>query len=200
VIIADDHPVVRMGFAELLAWEADIEVVAEAETGEQAVALARELNPQVVMMDLSMPGRGGVWAIEQILAHAAPNGGPKILVVTVFESDARIKQALSAGAAEYIIKACQPGEVVAAVRRVATGQPELSKQARAALESKGYVLSNREAQALRLAARGLSNPEIAVALMVAESTVKTLLARAYTKLDASDRAHAVARAIAEDLI
>jgi DNA-binding NarL/FixJ family response regulator/signal transduction histidine kinase len=201
VVVVDDHPIVRRGLVELLGDNSDIDIVGEAATGEEAVRVAMETAADVVLMDLAMPGRGGVWAISQILADSAHAGrATQVLAVTVFESDARIVDAMRAGAAEYIIKASPPEVFAQAVRRAATGNPAPTDQVRAALAHHQNVLSNREREVLRLVAQGLSNIEIAEQLWVQPSTIKTLLTRIYVKLDVPDRAAAVAEALSRDLI
>jgi DNA-binding NarL/FixJ family response regulator len=201
VVVVDDHPVVRRGIVELLRECPDVEVVGEAATGEEGVRVARQTAPDVVMMDLEMPGRGGVWAISQILADSARAGrGTRVLAVTVFESDARIKAAMAAGASEYIVKASSPEVFAKAVRRAAVGRAVLTAEVQAALANRGSDLSKRETEVLRLVAEGLSNVQIAERLFVAPSTVKTMLARVYAKLDVADRAAAVAAALANDII
>jgi DNA-binding NarL/FixJ family response regulator len=201
VVVVDDHPVVRRGIVELLSENADIAVVGEAATGEEGVRVARELGPDVVTMDLEMPGRGGIWAISQVLADAARTGrNTRVLAVTVFASDARINEAMAAGASEYIVKASPPDVFAQAVRRVAAGQAVLTAEVETALSNRKELLSRREAEILRLVAKGMSNVEIAEELYVAPSTIKTMLTRIYVKLGVTDRASAVAAALGNDLI
>jgi signal transduction histidine kinase/ActR/RegA family two-component response regulator len=134
VLVADDHPIVRTGLVDLLGQEPDIEVVGAAGTGEDAVRLALETAPDVVMMDLEMPGKGGVWAIAQILSDAAAVGREtSVVAVTVFESDARVARAVRAGASEYIVKASSPEVFAQAVRRTAAGRSGRSPRPEAAL-------------------------------------------------------------------
>ncbi|MDR1799430.1 MAG: hybrid sensor histidine kinase/response regulator transcription factor [Bifidobacteriaceae bacterium] len=201
VIVADDHPIVRKGLVDLLRDDAQFEVLGEAATGEEAVELARELGPDVVLMDLQMPGRGGVWATQQVLADAARLGrGTRTLAVTMFDSDVRIVEAMGAGADDYILKANPPPKIVEAVRRVAAGKPQPSAVVAAALANPGQPLTQREAEVLRLVARGMPNKEVAAKLFVAESTIKTHLSSIYAKLGVNDRTHAVTEAIARELI
>jgi DNA-binding NarL/FixJ family response regulator len=201
VLVVDDHAIVRRGLVELLRDEPGIDVVGEAETGEEAVRLALETAPDVVMMDLAMPGRGGVWAISQILADSARAGRTtRVVAVTVFETDGRIVEAMQAGAVEYLVKASSAETFVNAVRRVAAGHPALSADVKEVLENGKSRLSRREVEILRLVAAGLSNIEIAEELTVQPSTIKTMLQRTYLKLDVPDRAAAVAEALRRDLI
>jgi DNA-binding NarL/FixJ family response regulator/signal transduction histidine kinase len=201
VLVVDDHPVVREGLVELLNRAVDIDVVGEAATGEEAVALARETEPQVVTMDLEMPGKGGVWATQQILADAVQAGREtRVLAVTVFESASQIVQAMRAGAVEYLIKTGPRDQFAAAVRRAAAGHPLRGAHVEEALGAGNGGLSRREVEVLRLAARGLSNKEIARELMVQPSTIKTQLSRVYLKLDVPDRTAAVAKALAQHWI
>ncbi|MDR0594342.1 MAG: response regulator [Bifidobacteriaceae bacterium] len=201
VVVVDDHPIVRRGLVELLNREPDIQVVGEAETGEEAVRVAARLDPDVVMMDLEMPGQGGVWATSQIVSDAAQAGrSTRVLAATVFESDARIIQAIRAGACEYWVKAHPPEVFVRAVRRVAAGRPLRSTTVEAALAAGKDALSPREVEVLRLAAKGLSNKQIAGHLTVQPSTVKTQLSRIYLKLDVPDRTAAVTEAMANGWI
>ncbi|MDR1188106.1 MAG: response regulator transcription factor, partial [Bifidobacteriaceae bacterium] len=201
VLVADDHPIVRKGLVDLLGQEPDIEVVGEAGTGEEAVRLTLETAPDVVMMDLEMPGKGGVWAISQILSDAAGSGREtSVVAVTVFESDARIVQAVRAGAAEYIVKASPPEVFAEAVRRAAAGRSRRSPEIKAALANEKRGPSEREIEVLRLVSQGLSNTEIAERLGVGGSTVKTLLSRVYLKLGVLGRSHAVKEATAREWI
>jgi DNA-binding NarL/FixJ family response regulator/signal transduction histidine kinase len=201
VLVVDDHPIVRQGLVDLLNRAPDITVIGEASTGEEAVEMARRTAPDIVTMDLEMPGNGGVWAIEQILADAAQAGcQTRAVAVTVFDSDARIAQAVRAGASDYLIKGSPREEFARAVRQAAAGPHDYSLRIKAALDSSQVRLTPREAEILRLAARGLSNREIAEELVVQPSTVKTLLSRIYLKLDVSDRTAAVTHSMERELI
>jgi DNA-binding NarL/FixJ family response regulator len=201
VIVADDHPIVRKGLVDLLNDEPDFDVIAQAVTGEEAVVLAGRLNPDVVLVDLQMPGRGGAWATSQILAAATRSGqSTRVLIVTMFESDARIVEAIGAGATDYVVKSSHPADITAAVRRVADGQHSPSPAVQAAMASGGVHLTGREIQVLRLAAQGLSNKQISGRLTVEASTVKSHLTSVFAKLGVSSRTHAVTEAIAQELI
>ncbi|MDR1294223.1 MAG: response regulator transcription factor [Bifidobacteriaceae bacterium] len=201
VLVADDHPIVRKALVDLLAQEPDMQVVGVAATGEEAVRVALETAPDVVMMDLKMPGRGGIWAIRQILSDAAGSGrATKVVAVTASESDALVAQAVKAGVAGYIVKASAPEVFAATVRRVATGHSQRSTEVAVALSRAERRPSKREVEVLRLAAEGLSNKEIAERIGVAQSTVKTLLSRMYRKLGVRGRSHAVREAISREWI
>ncbi|MDR1187053.1 MAG: response regulator transcription factor [Bifidobacteriaceae bacterium] len=202
VLVADDHPIVRNSLVDLLAQEPDIKVVAVAGTGEEAVRLALETAPDVVMMDLKMPGQGGVWATSQILADAAGSGrDTKVVAVTALDSDAGIVQAVRAGVSEYVLKASPPEVFAEAVRRAAAGTSKRSPEVQAAFANQGTrALTTREIDVLRLVADGLSNVQIAEKLGVGPATVKTLLSRSYVKLGVLGRSHAVREATAREWI
>jgi DNA-binding NarL/FixJ family response regulator len=199
VLIADDHPVVRAGLAALVDAADGIEVVGTASTGLEAVALAAELSPDVVLMDLRMPGIDGDEATARILAADA---GRRVLILTTYESDDAILSAIESGASGYLLKAAPEAEVLAGIRAVAAGEVALApgvaamlvkRAARPAIEVPR--LSERELEVLRLVAQGLSNREIGARLFLGEATVKTHLLHAFTKLEVSDRTRAVTRAM-----
>jgi DNA-binding NarL/FixJ family response regulator len=201
VLVVDDHPVVRRGLAGVFADQPDLRVVGEAATGEEAVVRARELEPDIVLMDLQMPGRGGAWATRQILADAARHDrATRVVVVTMFEADARVVEAMGAGAEDYVLKSSPPAEILRAVRQCAAGRRAPSARVAAALDAPGDALSAREVEVLRWAAQGLTNQAIAAELFIAPSTVKYHLAKAFLKLGVADRTHAVTEAIARELI
>lgn len=196
VLVADDHPIVRAGIVGLLDMEADIEVVGEAVSGEQAVQLTVATQPDVVLMDLRMPGMGGVEATRAVIQMSAA----KVLVFTTYENDDQILAAIEAGAAGYLVKAAPAEEMLAGVRAVASGQtvlaPALAAQlARAARREPAPGMTARETEILRLVAKGLSNRQIAESLFIGESTVKTHLLHAFEKLNVSDRTRAVTKAM-----
>jgi DNA-binding NarL/FixJ family response regulator len=213
VLVVDDHPIVRSGIVGLLDTEPDFEVVGEAESGEAAIELAAGLCPDVVLMDLRMPGIGGVEATRRIV-HDLPGGsaasGPaaRVLVFTTYEGDDQILAAIEAGASGYLVKAAPAEELAAGVRAVAAGQtvlaPSIAAQLARAVGSRRSeaeriaerpTLTAREHEILSLVAEGLSNPEIATRLFIGESTVKTHLIHAFEKLEVKDRTRAVTRAI-----
>lgn len=203
VLVVDDHPIVRSGIAGLLDGEADFEVVAEAASGEEAVELAGRLAPDVVVIDLRMPGIGGVEATRRITAGG---GTPRVLVFTTYEDDDEILAAIEGGASGYLLKAAPADELTAGVRAVATGQTVLAPSIAAQLVSKAGKrppapsLTSREAEILALVGEGLSNPEIAARLVIGESTVKTHLLHVFAKLGVGDRTRAVTKAMELGLI
>lgn len=197
VLVADDHPVVRGGVVGLLGEEPDIEVVAVASDGEEAIDLALEHRPDLVLMDLRMPGVDGVAATEAI--HTA-NPAIRVLVFTTYETDENILGAIEAGASGYLLKASPAEEVLAGVRAVAAGETVLGPSIAARLVSRVRTaptptLSARQLEVLRLVAAGRSNPEIAAELFIGESTVKTHLGAIFERLGVSDRTRAVTRAM-----
>jgi DNA-binding NarL/FixJ family response regulator len=218
LLLCDDHAVVRAGLRALLSVADGIEVVGEAGTGEEALAMAARLHPDVVLMDLQLgDGMDGVTATRQLTSRAAdaantpagPNtpadGGtsagpaapvPRVLVLTMFDTDADISRAIEAGATGYLLKAERPDELFAAIRDAATGRTALSApvadRLMAQLRSPRPTLSEREHEILGQLARGLGNREIARALFISEATVKTHLGRIYAKLGVETRAGAVA--------
>ncbi|QIK63156.1 response regulator transcription factor [Leucobacter viscericola] len=199
VLVVDDHPIVRSGIVGLLDTEPDFEVIGEASSGEEAVGLAAELDPDVVLMDLRMPGMGGVAATGSI----ARSGGPRVLVFTTYEDDDQILAAIEAGASGYLVKAAPAEELAAGVRAVAAGQTVLAPSIAAQLVARVAAprdaappeLTPREHEILTLVAEGLSNPAIAERLYIGESTVKTHLIHVFEKLKVSDRTRAVTRAM-----
>jgi DNA-binding NarL/FixJ family response regulator len=197
VLIADDHPVVREGLRGMLAAEPGIRVVAEAASGDEAVVLAIRHQPDVVLMDLRMPGGDGVQATAGILA-ALP--GTRVIVLTTYESDADIVRAVEAGAAGYLLKDTPIPGLVTAIRAAARGETVLGPTVAGRLVSHlrrpaFEPLSGRETEVLSLVARGQTNADIGRALFISEATVKTHLLRAFGKLGVSDRTAAVTRAI-----
>lgn len=196
VLVADDHPVVRGGIVALLGTADDLEVVGEAATGLEVVELAIQLEPDVVLMDLRMPGINGDEATAQILAERP---GIRVLVLTTYETDESILTAIEAGASGYLLKAAPQEELLAGIRSVARGEVALAPRIAALLVNRvqrpaGPALSAREIEVLRLVAKGLSNPAIAKELFLSAATVKTHLLHAFEKLEVSDRTRAVTRA------
>jgi DNA-binding NarL/FixJ family response regulator len=197
VLIADDHPVVREGLRGMLAAEPGIRIVAEAASGDEAVVLTIRHQPDVVLMDLRMPGGDGVQATAGILA-ARP--GTRVIVLTTYESDADIVRAVEAGAAGYLLKDTPIPDLVTAIRAAARGETVLGPTVAGRLVSHlrrppVEPLSGRETEVLSLVARGKTNADIGRALFISEATVKTHLLRAFGKLGVSDRTAAVTRAI-----
>ncbi|WP_104129798.1 response regulator transcription factor [Cryobacterium sp. N21] len=197
VLVADDHPIVRGGIVSLLAQADDISVVGEAADGTEAVRLALELRPDLVLMDLRMPGQSGAAATAQIVAATA---GIRVLILTTYESDDQILGAIEAGASGYLLKAAPQEEIIAGVRSVAAGQTVLAPSIAATLVQRvrgqsAARLSPRELDVLRLVGAGESNPEIARSLFIGEATVKTHLLHVFEKLAVKDRTRAVTRAM-----
>jgi DNA-binding NarL/FixJ family response regulator len=206
LLIADDHPVVRAGLAGMLSDEPGFEVVAEASDGDEAVRLAGATRPDVVLMDLRMPRVDGVAATARIAGGEAGDPPPRVLILTTYESDDQILAAIEAGAAGYLLKAAPQAEIVAGIRSVAAGQSALSPQVAVRLVERmrrpqpETVLTARELDVLRLVATGHSNKQIAVALRIGESTVKTHLLKVFEKLGVADRTRAVTLAMERGLL
>ncbi|HMM82646.1 MAG TPA: response regulator transcription factor [Terrimesophilobacter sp.] len=197
ILVADDHPVVRGGIVALLGTADDLDVVGEAADGLEAVRLALELEPDVVLMDLRMPGIDGDEATARILAERP---GIRVLVLTTYESDDSILTAIEAGASGYLLKAAPQEELLAGIRSVARGEVALAPRIAALLVNRVQrpappSLSPRETEVLKLVAQGRSNPAIASELFLSEATVKTHLLHAFEKLEVNDRTRAVTRAM-----
>lgn len=202
VLVVDDHPVVRDGLRSMLDGQPDLEVVADAPDGHQAVALVERLEPAVVLMDLRMPGLDGVDATARIVA-----GHPevRVLVLTTFDDDHEIVRAVEAGATGYLLKDAPREDLFDAVRRAARGETVLApavaaKLLRQVARQPVEALSDRELEVLALVARGLTNKAIAAELHLAEATVKTHLVHAFTKLGVDDRTAAVMTALERGLL
>jgi DNA-binding NarL/FixJ family response regulator len=201
VLLADDHPVVREGLCAMLESAEGITVVGQAGSGEEAVALASHLTPDIVLLDLRMGGMDGVDATGHIL-RASPRS--KVVIVTTYESDADILRAVEAGAAGYLLKGSSRMELINAVQAAARGEtvltPSLASKLFRARAVETPPLSEREIEVLRLVSQGLTNAEIGRKLFIGEATVKTHLLRAYRKLDVSDRTAAVITALERGLL
>jgi len=211
VVIADDQGMVRSGFTTLLNSEPDIEVVGEAANGQEAVTRAIQLGPDVILMDVRMPVMDGLQATRQITAM---DGGPRVLVLTTFDLDDYVYQALRWGASGFLLKDASARELAEAVRVVAAGDallsPSVTRRLIAEFARMGAPrgpsrktlkdLTERETEVLALVARGLSNAEIASRLVVAEQTVKTHVSRVLMKLGLRDRTQAVVLAYETGLV
>ncbi len=208
VLVVDDHPIVRQGLRSYLSSREGIEVVGDAGDGEAAVALVGELRPDVVLMDLVMPGMGGLAAIRAV---ADLGGGTRILVLTSFSSEDQVLPAIRAGAAGYLLKDAAPEEVVAAVRAVHAGDgrldPSLAAVVMAAAAGREGAdggglarLTPRETEVLRLLGEGLSNRALAERLFVSEKTVKTHVSSILAKLGVADRTQAALFAVHHGLV
>jgi len=192
VLLVDDHRLVRAGLAALLASSHDIEVVGEAADGQQAIDLAAQLGPDVVLMDLSMPVLDGVEATRRIVTHAP---GTHVVVLTSFADHHRVTDAIAAGAVGYLLKDCDPQDVIAAVRSAAGGDVPIDPRvARALLPTPDQrpedALSVRETQVLNLLAKGMANKQIGRALGISERTVKVHVGNIFRRLKVSDRTSA----------
>jgi DNA-binding NarL/FixJ family response regulator len=202
VLIVDDHAVIRDGITAMLEPHDDLQVVGEAADGDTAVRQAADLRPDVVLMDLRMPGTDGAGATARITALPSP---PHVLVLTTYDSDADIIRAMAAGAIGYLLKDTPRRELLDAIRAAARGDAVLTpsiatKLVRQQRTSRPEPLSSRERQVLALVARGATNRHIAETLIVSEATVKTYLTRIFTKLQVGDRTSAVTTALALQLI
>ncbi|MFF3289360.1 response regulator [Streptomyces sp. NPDC003023] len=201
ILLCDDHAVVRAGLLALLGSEADIDVVGEAGSGEEAVAMAAKLAPDVVLMDLQLGA--GIDGVEATRRIASPD--VHVLVLTTYDTDADITRAIEAGATGYLLKAERPEELFAAIRAAAQGRTTLSAPVAGRVMERmrgaaGPSLTDRERDILGQLARGLGNREIARALFISEATVKTHLGRIYAKLGVDTRAGAVAVAKEQRLL
>lgn len=200
VMVAEDHNVVRDGVISILNRAGDMVVVAEAKDGIEAVDRFQEFHPDVSVLDLEMPRLGGLEAIRKIINHAAD---ARIVVLTTYAGDDRIHRALAAGASAYLIKDTLTDVLLDAIRKVHAGGSFVDPAVAAELAQRsmsGPSLSDRETEVLRMISAGRSNKEIAAALFVAESTVKTHVASIYDKLKVTDRTEAVVRAIQRGII
>jgi DNA-binding NarL/FixJ family response regulator len=199
VLVADDHPVVRTGLAAVIAQEPDLLLVAQAENGERAIALFREHQPDVVLMDLRMPVLDGVEAIRKI-TREFPHA--RILALTTYEGDADIRRALEAGAQGYLLKDMLLSDVITAIRAVQRGERVIptAVAVRLAEFPERSDLTEREVEVLQLVARGLSNKEAAQAIGRMDETVKIHLKNIFAKLGVADRTEAVTVALARGLI
>jgi DNA-binding NarL/FixJ family response regulator len=212
IVVADDHDVVRSGFASLLDTQPDLTVVGTAPDGVEAVRVGRELQPDVILMDIRMPGINGIEATRQLTSHGSHR--PRILVLTTFDLDEYVYDALRAGASGFLLKDVTAEQLFDAVRVIAAGdallapavtrrlisefahRPTATPQPAPALDE----LTPREKQVLQLVAEGLSNPEIAGRLVVTEETIKTHVSRILNKLGLRDRTQAVVTAYETGLV
>lgn len=202
VLLVDDHPIVRTGLRTLLDRQPDVEVIGEAATGEEAVALAGHLHPDVVLCDLRLgEGMDGVQATEALRAQ---DPAPAVIILTTFDRDAEILRAIEAGAAGYLLKDVSPATILQSLKEAAAGQivlaPEMAQRVVHGMRQPRVRLTDRELDVLRLLDTGASNREIARRLFVTEATVKTHLVNLFGKLHAESRAKAVAIARESGLI
>ncbi|SFI88786.1 response regulator [Amycolatopsis sacchari] len=199
LLIVDDHPIVRDGLRSLFSGDPDFVVVGEAADGAEAVRLARRTEVDVILMDLRMPGMGGVEAISALRDHPA-----RVLVLTTYDTDRDVLPALDAGATGYLLKDAPRDELVRAVRAAHAGRAVLAPSVASALIGRvsggQEALSPRELEVLRLVADGATNQVAARRLLISETTIKTHLLHIYTKLGVRDRASAVAAAYKRGLL
>ena len=202
LLIADDHPVVRDGLSAMFARDPGFEVLGEARDGAEAVKLAQALHPDVILMDLRMPGMDGLTAITELARRGVT---ARVLVLTTYDTDSYVLPAIEAGATGYMLKDAPRDELMHAVRAAAQGQAVLSPAVTARLMSRVRTpgtgpLSHRELEVLELVAAGKGNREAAACLFITEATVKTHLLNIYAKLGVGDRAAAVAEAFNRGLL
>jgi DNA-binding NarL/FixJ family response regulator len=202
LLVADDHPVVRDGIVGMVSSDPDIEVVAEASNGSEAVGLAHALNPDVVLMDLRMPDTDGVTAIRELRRLGVP---ARIVVLTTYDSDVDVLAAIEAGATGYLLKDVPRDELVRAVHTAAKGQSALAPSVASRLVDRvrtpeTSLLTPRELQVLALVADGATNRKVGARLHLSEATVKTHLLSVFAKLGVSDRAAAVAEGFRRGLL
>ena len=203
VLVADDHPFFRDGLRSLLTSSPDTELIGEASTGEEAISLAAELQPDVILMDIQMPGMGGIEATRRIVED---NPNVRVLVVTMFEDDGTVFRAMRAGARGYMLKGANYAEMLRAIRAIGNGEAIFSPQVavrladyfasiRPAAQPQVFPeLSDREREILDLIAQGHKNPEIAKRLYLSPKTVRNHVSNILSKLQVADRTQAIIRA------
>jgi DNA-binding NarL/FixJ family response regulator len=209
VVVVDDNELIRTGLVTVIDSDPGLEVVGQAGSGPEGVELARRLSPDVVLMDVEMPGGDGITATAEI---ASEPGGPRVLILTMFDLDDYVVEGLRAGASGFLIKTTPPGDLIAAVKSSASGEVTVGPTIMARLVS-SYVrkpapattpaferLTDRETEVLLAMCRGLSNAEIAGELWMAETTVKTHVARILAKLQVRDRVQAIVLAHRHGLV
>ncbi|HWC81183.1 MAG TPA: response regulator transcription factor [Pseudonocardiaceae bacterium] len=202
LLIADDHPVVRDGLSGMFASDPGFEVLGQAGDGAEAIRLAKTLRPDVILMDLRMPGMDGLTAITELGRQRLP---ARVLVLTTYDTDSYVLPAIEAGATGYLLKDAPRDELLRAVRAAARGESVLSPSVASRLMNRvrtpgPEVLSKRELEVLELVAAGTTNRDAAAKLFISEATVKTHLLNIYGKLGVSDRAAAVAEAFNRGLL
>ncbi|WP_405057790.1 response regulator transcription factor [Kribbella sp. NBC_01505] len=202
LLLVDDHPVVRNGLRGMFESAGGFTVLAEASNGVEAVELATKLDPDVILMDLRMPGGSGLEAIAELRRRGARS---KVLVLTTWDTDADTVPAIEAGATGYLLKDAPPAELFTGVREAAAGRSVLSPAVASRLVTAvrtpaASPLAAREREVLALVAKGTSNREIARELFISEATVKTHLSHIFTKLDVNDRAAAVAKGYEQGIL
>ena len=199
VLSVDDHPVLRGGIAALIGNQTDMEVVAEASNGREALEQFREHRPDITLMDLQMPEMSGIDAISAIRGEFPE---ARIIILTTHAGDVQVSRALKAGARAYLLKGSLRNELLEAIRAVHAGQKRVSSEVAAEIaeHSTDHALTPREVDVLRLVAKGNANKEIAAQLSLTEETVKSHIRNILAKLDANDRTHAVAIGVKRGII
>lgn len=199
VMLADDHLVVRMGLAAILSLEKDLTVIAEAENGEDAVRLAAEKKPDVIVMDLMMPKLDGAQATSRIIAA---NPDAKIIILTTFGGSVDVKHALDAGAKSALVKATSQADLIDAIRRTAAGESVICSEISNTIEADAdsVDLSDRQIEILSYVAKGLNNREIAEVMNVGRDCIKAHLKTIFTKLGVSSRSEAAAFAVNRNMV
>ncbi len=207
VMIVDDHKLVREGLKAVFDQGGEIEVVGEADSGEEALDMVLDIEPDVVLMDISMPGMNGIQC-TRLLREKAPDA--KVVILTMLDQEGYVYEAVKAGATGYMLKSTTSDDLMAAIKTVYEGNALLHPEATAQLlkefvtlaenRSKDYGLSNREMEVLQLLSEGQTNKEIAKALWISEQTVNTHVAHIFDKLGTSDRTETVARALRNGLV
>ena len=199
VLVVDDHPLLREGVAAVREMQEDMRLVGEAASGEEAILRFRELRPDVVLMDLQMPGMGGVGAIEAIRAQTPE---ARIVVLTTYDGDVQALRAMKAGATAYLLKSSLRKELVDTIREVHAGRRRLSPQIAEtiAVHAIDDRLTDREIEILRLVADGNPNKQVGRVLSLSEETVKAHMKSIFAKLDVADRTHAVTVAVRRGII
>jgi len=199
IMLVDDHPAFRKGLAALITSEPDLQVVAETGDGNEAIGLFRQNTPDIVLMDLRLPGMGGV---EATIAIRKEFPEARVIVLTTFDLDEDIFRAMDSGAKSYLLKDTPEDELAETIRAVHAGEEKLSPKLaeRLALRQKRPMLSRREMEVLQLLVRGRSNKEIASSLFITEDTVKAHLKTIFVKLDVQDRTDAAITAIRKGIV
>lgn len=199
VLVVDDHPIVRMGIVAMLSTSEQVTIAGEAASGEEAIELHRGLDPEITLIDLRLPGIGGVETIRRIRS-VTPNS--RFIVLTMYEGDEDIHQAISAGASGYLVKGMHSDTLLHAIQRVHSGGRFIPPPVLRTLQSRtpNAELTVRERQVLSLLAQGMSNKQIAARLHISEITVKCHVSVILMRLDATDRTHAVVIALQRGLV
>jgi len=204
VLLADDHAMFRQGIKVMLSTDEEIEVVGEAENGREAVALARELGPDVVILDVEMPVMGGKQAMERMLENSPP---PRVVIVTMYDDPGLVRELIGLGAVAYLVKSATIEELHTAVHTAANSPVGPEEDVVIVAPPKAFEdpvksdgLSERELEVLLMVARGMSNHQIAISLHLSEATIKRHLANIYPRIGVSSRGEAVRKALSKKWI